>query len=199
MLILNCDLSFSNWYISECVKVLLEKNKDLIKKADDYGWTAFHYVAYNDLHTIVEDLVVADKFVGHRTDKYHGRTALHIAAYQGNVRVMKKLVEYYPDSWEIVDCHGNNILHITVEQNQKEVIKFILSQLNCKEINNLLIRKNKEGNTPLHLIAKLGCYVQEFMDLKTLDWEILNYKCLTPLDELDSGQTGTLPADHVSS
>lgn len=120
--------------ISECVKLLLEKKKDLIKIADGYGWTAFHHVAYND-HTIVEDLVVADKPVGHQVDKCHGRTAFHVAAYQGNVRVMKKLVGYYPDSWGLIDQDARNILHIAVQQDQKEVIKFILSQ-GRKEMNN---------------------------------------------------------------
>lgn len=60
------------------MKLLLDKKKDLMKVADNYGWTVYHYVAYNDLHTIVEDLVRADKSVGYLSDKEYKRTPLHV-------------------------------------------------------------------------------------------------------------------------
>ncbi|KAK1400891.1 hypothetical protein POM88_000496 [Heracleum sosnowskyi] len=138
--------------ISEFVKLLLDKNKDLLKVPDEYEWTAFHYVAYNNLHTIVDDLVGEDKFVAYLPDKKDKRTTLHVAACKGNICVMKKLVEYFPDCWEIVDGKGQNILHIAVEQDQKEVIRYILSE-GCKANNNLLIQS--EG-FKLIRIATLG-------------------------------------------
>lgn len=99
-----------------------------MKVADNYGWTAYHYVACNDLYTIVGDLVHANKSMCYLADKDYKRTGFHIAAYRGNVRVMKEFLKYFPDSWEIVDGSGRNILHIAVEQGRKEVIRFILSQ-----------------------------------------------------------------------
>lgn len=90
------------------MKLLLEKNKDLVKEANNYGETAFHYVAFYDLYTIVEDLVDVDKSAGYLADWIFGRTPLHVAAKEGNVNVMKKLVEYFPDTWEIVDGSGQN-------------------------------------------------------------------------------------------
>lgn len=184
-------------HASDCVKLLLRKKQDLIKVADNYGWTAFHYVAYNDLYTVVEDLVSADKYsVAYLADKKHERTPLHVAAYKGNVRVMKELVKYYPDSWETVDGNGQNILHIAVEQDEKEVIKFILLQ-GCKANSNLLIQRNKDGNTPLHMIAMLGCHVPELMDLKALDWEVLDGDKLTPLDVIYGGKESDTLADQV--
>ena len=50
-------------YISECIKLILDKNKDLIKVQDNYGWTVFHYVTYNDLYTTIEVLAGAGKSV----------------------------------------------------------------------------------------------------------------------------------------
>ncbi|XP_063940848.1 protein ACCELERATED CELL DEATH 6-like [Daucus carota subsp. sativus] len=46
------------------------------------------------------------------------------------------------------------------------------------------MQRDKDGNTPLHLITKLGCYVQELMDERTIDWEVLNGENGTPLDHL---------------
>ncbi|KAL8110483.1 hypothetical protein AgCh_026266 [Apium graveolens] len=127
----------------ECLKLLLKKKQYLVTESDNYGWTVLHYVAFNDLYPVVEDIAGANL-------------------------------------WEIVDVRGQNILHIAVERNKKGVIRFILSQ-GCKASNNLFIQRDVEGNTPLHFIAKLGCYVQELMDLKALDWEVLNYDNFTPL------------------
>ncbi|KAL1804306.1 hypothetical protein ACET3Z_032953 [Daucus carota] len=94
---------------------------------------------------------------------------------------MEKLVEYFPDCWEMVDGNGQNILHIAVEQERKEVIRYILSQ-GCEAYSSLIIQRDKHGNTPLHLITKLGCYVKELMDERSVDWEVLNSKNFTPLD-----------------
>lgn len=189
---------FPKILFTDCVKLLLEKKKDLIKIADYQGLTAFHYAAYDDLYTVVEDLVSADKFVGYLPDYVLKRTALHLAANEEKVVVMRKRVEYYPDSLEIVDRNGHNILHIAVRQEQKEVIRFTLS-LGCKAIKNLLIQENKKGNTPLHWIAKLGCYVKELMDLSTVDWDVLNSQGLTPLDILNNRHENPMLADRVSA
>lgn len=180
----------------ECVKLLLGKSKDLINQRDYKGWTVFHYVAYNDHYTIVEDLAgAAEEHVPYLRDWRKERTALHVAAYKGNIRVMEELLKYFPDSLDIVDGRDRNILHIAVEQDKKEVIRFILSR-GCKATNNLLIQRDNEGNTPLHLIAKLGCFVKELMDLKELDWEVLNNEHFTPLDVLHSGHEAGTRADQ---
>ncbi|KAL8155106.1 hypothetical protein AgCh_000482 [Apium graveolens] len=182
----------------ECVKLLLEKHEALVKVPDNYGWTAYHYVAYNNLDAILELLVAADKTksVAYLEDREYKRTALHVVAYTGNLCVLERFVEYFPDSWEMIDGNGRNILHIAVEENRKKVIEFILSR-GFKASNNLLTKRDCNGNTPLHLITKFGCYVPELMVGKApkleIDWEVLDSKNYTPLDRLHSDhETHTL-------
>ena len=183
-------------YISECIKLILDKNKDLIKVQDNYGWTVFHYVTYNDLYTTIEVLAGAGKSVAYLSDYCNNRTALHVAAYKGNIRVIEKLVEYFPDCWEMVDKNHQNILHIAVEKDRKEVIRYFLAQ-GREAYGNLLIQGDMEGNTPLHLIAKLGCYVQELMEERSLDWEVLNNENLTPLDLMHFGEKLNTLTDEI--
>lgn len=178
----------------ECVKLLLFKgNTNLVEVQDDNGWTAFHFVAYNNLHKIIEVLVDAEaKFagnkqsVGYKLDK-ENRSAFHVAARVGAVPVMYELLKYYPDSWEIVDGMGRNVLHIAVEEEHEFVISYILSQGSTIG-NSLLSQRDHKGNTPLHLIAKLACYVPEIMNEGKLewkvDWNVTDYSHLTPLDVL---------------
>ncbi|KAK1400684.1 hypothetical protein POM88_000289 [Heracleum sosnowskyi] len=171
------------------MKLLLDEKKDLMNVSDDYGWTVYHYLAYNDLHKIVPDLVSVDKSVGYRTDKEHKRTPLHVAVYEGKLNVMKELIKYYPDSLETVDGNGQNILHIAAEKEREEVISFILS-LGFETCNNLLLQKDKNGNTPLHLLAKLRDCYSELMEIRAkVDWQVLDDKNFTPLDVLQMTDT----------
>ncbi|WOH14595.1 hypothetical protein DCAR_0934115 [Daucus carota subsp. sativus] len=157
----------------ECVQLLLDWNIGLLKEVDDYGWTVFHYAAHNDLYTIIELIVgflIADedKYVAYHKDKMYGRTPLHIAAYTGNVGVMITFVHHFPDCWEITDGSGRNILHIAVEEDRKEVIDYILFR-GFKASNNLLTKRDNSGNTPLHLITKLGIAVPRLMRIRVRD------------------------------
>lgn len=166
------------------MKLLLDKKKDLMKVADNYGWTVYHYVAYNDLHTIVEDLVRADKSVGYLSDKEYKRTPLHVAAYEGHFSVMVEFFIHYPSSWEVADGNGKNILHLAVEKDRHGIVSSILS-LHFVIWNNLLIQRDNEGYTPLHLIV-----YKELMDVRAeVDWQVLDQKNFTPLDVLQMTHT----------
>lgn len=82
-------------------------------------------------------------------------------------------------------------------QDQKEVIRYILSQ-GCKVISNLVIQKDKAGDTPLHLISKSKCYVEELVNLRTVDWMVVNLDGLNSFDMLNAVLDTCNAADQVS-
>lgn len=174
--------------MSGCMKLLLEKNNDLIKVADDNGWTAFHYAAHNNLYKSVEFLINVDKSAVYLADKKHKRTAIHVAAYKGHMMVLEVLLKYMPDAWESADRNGQNILHISVMQNQKSVIEFILSN----DTSGLASHRDSDGNTPLHLIGKFEIYFPflQYIDEWNADWNAANNANFTPIDMLWQKQTG---------
>ncbi|XP_074331465.1 uncharacterized protein LOC141668464 [Apium graveolens] len=186
----------------ECMKLLLENLKDLIKIADDYGWTAFHYAAYNGVYGIVEVLVSVDKSVGYLVEKEYKRTPLHIAAaYRNYPRMLMELAKCYPDCWEVVDGNGQNILHLAVEQyiaNPGAVlmVNHILSR-GFEASNNLLNQRNNDGITPLHMIAESGFYAHELMEPAVydwvVDWDVVDNKHVTPQDVLHDRHIMTSP------
>lgn len=172
----------------ESMKLLLDERKDLMKVADNYGWTVYHYAAYNDLYTVVTDLASVDVSVGYQLDNEHKRTPLHVAAYEGHTSVLAALMRVYPDSWEISDGNGKNLMHLAVEKDRKAVVSLILS----RDIvgKSLLMQRDKEGYTPLHLIAKSGHCYKELMEIRgALDWQVPDNKNFTPLDVLQMTDT----------
>lgn len=95
---------------------------------------------------MAENLLNLDKSVAYLTTYENDgkNTALHIAASQGHVNVIKVLLSSCPDCWEIDNIKGQNILHIAVESNKDNVIEYIK---NNSRLNGLINQKDNAGNT----------------------------------------------------
>ena len=165
-----------------CMRLLVERNEDLINVADHDGWTAFHFAADNNRCYSIGYLLGVNRYLAYLPDQKYKKTALHIAAYKGYHKVVEKLLEYLPDMWESVDGNGQNILHIAVQQYKKPLLKFILSKTRKFDtLNTLIIQRDQEGNTPFHLVAKLGYNVPEMREwLQKTDQYIVDYTNSTP-------------------
>ncbi|KAG5224636.1 ankyrin repeat-containing protein [Salix suchowensis] len=147
------------------VKKLLQKEKKLAntpeekkltKTTDENGWSPLHYAAYFSRwidFSAVKALLECDASAAYIAETIEKkRTALHIAAIQGNVNVMKEIVSRCPDCCELVDSRGWNALHYAVVSQNSNAFKECLL---IPELERLKTEKDDKGNTPFHLNAAL--------------------------------------------
>ncbi|KAL5707903.1 hypothetical protein ACHQM5_018754 [Ranunculus cassubicifolius] len=142
------------------MKILLEKQKFLIKVGDDKGWNALHHAVYHDFHERVVQLLEVDKTIV-CVPANDGRTALHIAATEGSLISIEHIIRFCPDCWELVDSKGQNFLHTATRFGHQKLVRHILKTY--RMVEGLLNDVDNDGNTPLHLAALAGEYLIEAM------------------------------------
>ena len=141
--------------VSETARKLLEKEKKLTQTTDENGWSPLHYAAcYDWSPRIVQVLLENDASAAYIAETEKRRTALHIAAIQGHVEIMKEIVSRCPACCELVDNRGWNALHYAVAR--KDSSRVFKECLRIPLLARLKTKKDDKGNTPFHLIAALA-------------------------------------------
>ncbi|KAF3456881.1 hypothetical protein FNV43_RR01535 [Rhamnella rubrinervis] len=172
-----------------CIK-LLSKMPELAKLADEKKRTPLHFAAWFGRPSLVETLVNYDPTLAYMRDD-GGMTPLHIAAKEGHIPCITKLLKHCPDCYEMVDNNGRNALHIAAEKGNKPPLKVILSN---PQISSLINEGDKDGNTPLHLLAISRRYIKPFLKHPELDKKAVNYNHLTALESLPPSSFSTSDA-----
>lgn len=114
-----------------------------------------------------------------------GLTPLWFATQKGYTSTVKRLIELLPeDSCATVNNDGRNILHFAAFQSDKEMIKCILAACPPKYINRILNEKDINGDTPLHLLIREGCFVPELIKHTEINIMAKNKQHYTALDML---------------
>ncbi|PON46094.1 Transmembrane protein [Parasponia andersonii] len=107
-----------------------------IVEADDFGWIPLHYAAHLGNLEVVELLLE----VNHSSITYvkdnEGMSALHIAAKEGHVNVMKSIVTKCLDTCELLDDRERTAFHVAVESRKKNAVKFFLQTLAFQDLIN---------------------------------------------------------------
>lgn len=129
----------------------MEKCPSAISEADNFGWTPLHFATHWDDLDLVKVLLLANNSVAYIKNE-EGMTALHIAAREGRVHLLREIEETCPDIWDFEDKCGRTALHIAVARGNIEAVKFILEKVSEDHIN----QQDNEGNTALHLAALQG-------------------------------------------
>lgn len=139
-------------YISDCIQLLLQKKISLCEMTDDFGWTPLHYAAeLCDNGTVLKILEIkssAAYICAGRGDDW--TTIFHITARYDNIKMMKYLSNSFPDCWAMINSKSRNILHEAMLSGRMKMIEYMLKH---PQIDNLVDQKDKDGNTPLHLLA----------------------------------------------
>ncbi|TXG72187.1 hypothetical protein EZV62_000766 [Acer yangbiense] len=140
---------------------IIENLKNLTNEKDDNGWTPLHCAAYYGRYEVMHILLEFDKSPAYVGDKYRKMTPLHLAASRGYLNMIRDMISYCPDCYELVDDRGWNCLHFAMATLNKDEL-FTLLQIPL--IKKLLHVKNAKGNTPLHVLAAVTPYLTFSLD-----------------------------------
>lgn len=127
---------------------------------------------------------------------HQGNTALHVAAYRGQLAAVEALLSASPSSVHLKNKAGETFLHKAVSGFQALAFKRLdrqielLRQLVCGKVFNIqdiINAKNNEDRTTLH-VAIIGNVhtdlVQLLMTAKSIDVNVTDADGMTPLDYL---------------
>uniref|UniRef100_A0A1D1Y3N0 Ankyrin repeat-containing protein At5g02620 n=1 Tax=Anthurium amnicola TaxID=1678845 RepID=A0A1D1Y3N0_9ARAE len=112
-----------------------------------------------------------------------GNSPLHLCARKGNVTTFDDIVNCCPDSVDLADGNGKNVLHIAIENVKAELVRHILGK---KSLAELINHRDNDGNTPLHTAAAKQderC-IFELLKKETLNRKLMNNEGQTAFDVL---------------
>ncbi|XVF37731.1 hypothetical protein REPUB_Repub20aG0035000 [Reevesia pubescens] len=139
---------------AKSVKQLIEAKEYLTKETDDKGRTPLHYAAHLGHRSVAKLLLQKDVSAAYITDKDRGVSALHMAAWRGEIDIMEDIISYSPDCCLIVDKRGWNFLHFLVVTLPPFALKRFLNGNKVEDIpiRILLDAKDVNGYTPIHVM-----------------------------------------------
>ncbi|XP_059640457.1 protein ACCELERATED CELL DEATH 6-like isoform X2 [Cornus florida] len=111
-----------------------------------------------------------------------GSFPIHWASKRGHVNIIQEFLKLRPDSKELLDYNGQNILHVAAMNGRVDVVSYVLKKPELAVLINQI--DMEKGNTPLHLASKgeQARVVHILTWDKRVNLEIRNDKGLTALD-----------------
>uniref|UniRef100_K3ZLR4 PGG domain-containing protein n=1 Tax=Setaria italica TaxID=4555 RepID=K3ZLR4_SETIT len=145
--------SFNKYHCTaEIVEILLERRPELVERIDSNGNNALHYAAQKNNRRVVEMVLNKRTELAYKPNKER-QSPLHVAAHYGSTEAIKALLRECPDVAEMVDSSGRNALHVSVASGKADALRCLLRGVRPAELLN---RVDRNGNTPLHLAAKMS-------------------------------------------
>ncbi|XP_034701041.1 protein ACCELERATED CELL DEATH 6-like [Vitis riparia] len=139
---------------------ILGKNKEMLEKLlamklvhqeHEDGRTPLHCAASIGYLEGVQKLLDQPNCDPYQTDS-DGFCPIHVASKGGCLGIVKKLLQFSPDSQELLSKHeGWNFLHVAAKHGKDDIVDFVLKR---EGLENLINEKDNDGNTPLHLATR---------------------------------------------
>eukprot|EP00762_Andalucia_godoyi_P003654 ANDGO_00632.mRNA.1 Ankyrin repeat and KH domain-containing protein mask len=138
---------------------------DGVHHRDENGFTPLHWASFNRNHEEVESTVKALGDELARTwivdqNNIGGQSVAHLAAFQGDVRVLVTCLQLCPELLNRQDVEGSTLLSYAVTQNHEECVKKIVSMTALRGAGvsklEVLDAKDHQGRTPLLIAAYMG-------------------------------------------
>ncbi|KAM3268601.1 hypothetical protein P3S67_031542 [Capsicum chacoense] len=161
-----------------CIRSLWRWNKPLWEEPDLWCWNSLHYAVKLGLAGVVSDMLAWKKSLVYLPagSEYDWTTAIHIAASEGDVNMIEKLLNHCPDCWDTLNSNSQNALHVAILNNQDKVVRFLLGSDKC---DSLVDEPDSDDNSPLHLLA---AHVRELINHPRAKKMTFNKENQTPLD-----------------
>ncbi|XVE96801.1 hypothetical protein REPUB_Repub02eG0254500 [Reevesia pubescens] len=125
--------------------------KDLLSKQNQSGETALYVAAECGYADIVKEMMKYYDIVLAGLKARNGYDAFHIAAKQGDLEVLKILMEANLDLSMTFDSYNTTALHTAASQGHTEVVNFLL-----ENGSNVSAIARSNGKTALHSAARNG-------------------------------------------
>ncbi|XP_071734777.1 ankyrin repeat-containing protein At5g02620-like [Rutidosis leptorrhynchoides] len=128
-----------------------EKSIELLLKKNQSGETPLYVAAEYGCVELVKEMIKYYDFEAASIKAKNGFDAFHIAAKQGNLEVLKILMEMHSELSMTFDQANSTALHTASEQGHIEVVNYLLEKNSCMAN---IARSNLK--TPLHSCARKG-------------------------------------------
>ncbi|XP_058746641.1 ankyrin repeat-containing protein BDA1-like [Vicia villosa] len=165
----------------EFCEVLLKNKPSFTNEVDSKGRCPLHLASAEGHTQVVKALLLANQDVCLVSDKDE-MIPLHFAVIRGRMGVIKELINARPDSVRVLNDDGS-VLHLCVLYNHLESLKFLLESIRGDK--QLLLAKDREGNTILHLAIRLK-------QIKTIKYLLLQPEIRTTTITLSRSSFTTL-------
>ncbi|KAF3452316.1 hypothetical protein FNV43_RR02749 [Rhamnella rubrinervis] len=178
-----CELGLLKEMVSKCSTAVVQ--------ADNLGCTPLHCAAILGYKEAVE-LFLTDESVlaykntlAYKIDK-QGMSTFHMAAKNGHVQVMEKLMEICPDIAEQLNCiNRQTALHVAVQGGKDKAVEYLLTRFG---LEGLINKQDTDGNTALHLAAinEVSPILEILVNGERFDANLVNKDGLTAIDIMQS-------------
>ena len=154
---LSVALRCGNRSVAEC---LLEITDNPATVIDNEGSSLLHKAAWGNLPESAE-LLLDQYNMDINIKDYAGRTALHVAAYQGNTKVLKYLLERSTDV-NVIDNEGKTPIFSGAYDGNMKTVKML-----CEYGANLLLRDNNDLTVLEYAIRRKEFETAKFLNGKS--------------------------------
>ncbi|KAJ1379942.1 PGG domain [Sesbania bispinosa] len=124
---------------------------ELLARQNQDGETALYVAAEYGYVDVVREMIQYYDLADAGIKARNGFDAFHIAAKQGDIDILKILMEAHPELSMTVDPSNTTALHTAATQGHTEIVKFLL-----EEGSSLATIARSNGKTALHSAARNG-------------------------------------------
>ncbi|KAM3196719.1 hypothetical protein ACQJBY_072427 [Aegilops geniculata] len=168
---------------SRAIKMLLERNKDLLKQADSSRSTPLHLAATwrGPMGLLLKSGPAAAYMPGN-----NGSFPIHLAAFEGDEDSVSALLEESgPYCAELRDGKGRTFLHVAAEEEESIRVIALACRLQGKSFASAVMNmQDQDGNTALHLAVIAGNTgaVCDLVSIPEVKLYVSNIRRQTPLE-----------------